>query len=42
MSGLESLTWAVLGYAALPIIIVSGFIGTALVACFLLDKFGEQ
>lgn len=42
MSAMESMIWMALGYAALPVILLSGFIGTALVACFLLDKFGQK
>ena len=42
MSGMESMIWMALGYAALPVTLLSGFIGTALIACFLLDQFGKS
>jgi len=38
---MESMIWLALGYAALPVILLSGFIGTALVACFLLERFNN-
>ncbi|MRI32407.1 TIGR02808 family protein [Endozoicomonas sp. OPT23] len=38
MSALESMIWTVLGYAAMPTIFLAGFIGVALVGCFVFDK----
>ncbi|QUJ66743.1 TIGR02808 family protein [Photobacterium sp. GJ3] len=41
MSTLESIIWHVLGYAAMPVIILSGFLGVAIVAMWLLS-FGKD
>ena len=38
MSTLESLIWNVLGYSAMPMIFLGGFVVTAIVACFLLEQ----
>lgn len=39
MSTLEWLIWHILGYATMPVIFLTGFVGTALVACILMDIF---
>lgn len=39
MSQLEWIIWHVLGYIAIPMIFVTGFVITALLACILLDIF---
>ena len=39
MSTLESIFWHVLGYAAIPIIIVAGIVISALVFYFLVNYF---
>lgn len=38
MSALESLIWNVLGYSAMPMIFLGGFVATVVVACFLLEQ----
>ncbi len=42
MSALESLIWTILGYAAMPAIFIGGFLATAVVACFLLERLGKK
>ena len=37
MSNLESIIWHVLGYAAMPIIILTGFASVAMIALWLLS-----
>ncbi|WP_298440463.1 TIGR02808 family protein [uncultured Ferrimonas sp.] len=37
MSTLESVIWHILGYAAMPVIILSGFLAVAAVALWLLS-----
>jgi uncharacterized protein (TIGR02808 family) len=37
MSTLESIIWHILGYAAVPVIILSGFLGVALLSVWLLS-----
>lgn len=37
MSTLESVIWHVLGYAAMPVIILSGFVGVAVVSLWILS-----
>ncbi len=39
MSTLESIVWHVLGYAAIPVIIVTGIVISALVFYFLVNIF---
>jgi len=39
MSTLESIFWHVLGYAAIPIIVVAGIVISALVFYFLVNHF---
>jgi uncharacterized protein (TIGR02808 family) len=39
MSTLESLFWHILGYAAIPIIIVTGIVFSALIFYFLVNVF---
>ncbi len=41
MSAMESLIWNVLGYSAMPMIFIGGFLATAVVACFLLEVTGK-
>ncbi|WP_419536368.1 TIGR02808 family protein [Endozoicomonas sp.] len=41
MSTLESFIWHFLGYATMPAIFIGGFIATALVFCFIMDKAGK-
>ena len=41
MSTLESVIWHILGYAAIPVIIVSGIVISALVFYFLVNIFVE-
>lgn len=38
MSTLETIIWNVLGYSAMPLIFLGGFVATAIVACFLVDR----
>lgn len=42
MSATESMIWHILGYASFPFIIGAGFCVTALIACFLLEKTGNE
>ncbi|RHW75321.1 TIGR02808 family protein [Colwellia sp. RSH04] len=42
MSALESLIWTVLGYSSMPVIFLSGFIGTAVFAVLLLKMTGAE
>ncbi|MCL6268920.1 TIGR02808 family protein [Sansalvadorimonas sp. 2012CJ34-2] len=42
MGSLETVIWYILGYSALPMILLGGFIGTAVVACFLLELTGRK
>ncbi|WP_104400539.1 TIGR02808 family protein [Vibrio penaeicida] len=37
MSNLESIIWHVLGYSAMPVIIIGGFLGVAAVSLWLLS-----
>ncbi|AGB12475.1 TIGR02808 family protein [Vibrio parahaemolyticus] len=37
MSTLESVIWHILGYSAMPVIILSGFVGVAAVSLWLLS-----
>jgi uncharacterized protein (TIGR02808 family) len=37
MSAFESFVWHVLGYSAMPVIILSGFLGVALISIWLLS-----
>lgn len=37
MSSFESIIWHILGYAAMPVIILSGFIGVAVASILLLS-----
>ena len=41
MSTLESFFWHVLGYAAMPVIFIVGFIISAVIFCFLLEITGH-
>lgn len=40
MSTLEYVIWHILGYAVMPMIFLGGFLVTALVACFIIDRLG--
>jgi len=40
MSTFESIVWHILGYAAIPLIFIAGFLITAAVACFLIERLG--
>jgi len=42
MSSLESLIWTVLGYSSMPVIFLTGFIGTAVIAIALLKMTGAE
>ena len=42
MSTLETFIWYTLGYAAMPAIFIGGFLATAAVFCFLVDKLGKS
>ena len=42
MSALETFIWYFLGYITMPMIFLTGFIGTALVACFIVDQFNIE
>ncbi len=42
MSTLESIIWHVLGYAAMPTILVMGFIGVAIVSLAILSKWDRD
>ncbi len=37
MSTLESIIWHILGYSAMPVIILGGFLGVAIVSVWLLS-----
>jgi uncharacterized protein (TIGR02808 family) len=41
MSTLESVFWHILGYSAMPLILVFGFLVTACIGCFLLEMTGN-
>jgi len=41
MSTLESIFWHVLGYSAMPVIFLVGFLIVAAVGCFLLESTGH-
>jgi uncharacterized protein (TIGR02808 family) len=41
MSTLESVIWHILGYSAMPVILLFGFVLTAGVGCFLLELTGN-
>jgi len=34
--------WYIIGYSAMPVIMLSGFFVTAVVACFLVDACGKS
>ena len=42
MSILESIFWHVLGYTAMPVIFIVGFLITAAIGCFLLEVSGRD
>lgn len=42
MSQLESIIWHVLGYAAMPVIFLSGFIAVAIGCLFILKWMGVE
>ncbi|MGP8305687.1 TIGR02808 family protein [Vibrio sp. YIC-376] len=37
MSTLESVIWHILGYSAMPVIILSGFVGVAVISLWILS-----
>ncbi len=41
MSAAESLFWNVLGYSTMAMIFVVGFVITAVIVCFLLERIGR-
>jgi uncharacterized protein (TIGR02808 family) len=41
MSALEEFIWNVLGYSAMPFIFITGFVISAVVICFVLEKLGH-
>lgn len=41
MSTLESVIWHILGYSAMPVILLVGFAITAGIGCFLLELTGN-
>jgi uncharacterized protein (TIGR02808 family) len=41
MSTLESVVWHILGYSAMPLILLFGFLVTAGIGCFLLEISGN-
>jgi uncharacterized protein (TIGR02808 family) len=42
MSTLESIFWHILGYSAMPMIFIVGFLITAAIVCFLLEVTGRD
>ena len=42
MSGLETTIWYMLGYISMPIIFLVGFAASAILACFLLNRFSKE
>ncbi|MBL4764811.1 MAG: TIGR02808 family protein [Colwellia sp.] len=42
MSELEQLIWNVLGYMSMPVIFITGFVGTALIAVAVLKMMGVK
>jgi len=42
MSAIETFIWYFLGYMTMPVIFLVGFAGTALVACFILDRLAPE
>lgn len=42
MSALEQMIWNILGYSSMPVIFLTGFAGTALVAVAVLKMFGAK
>jgi len=41
MSAIETTIWYILGYITMPLIFIVGFAATAIVACFLLNRFSK-
>jgi uncharacterized protein (TIGR02808 family) len=41
MSGGETFIWNVLGYTTMAIIFIVGFVITAVIGCFLLERIGR-
>ncbi|WP_354624970.1 TIGR02808 family protein [Psychromonas sp. MME2] len=41
MSELESIIWHILGYSAMPVIFIMGFIGVFCVSAVILNMLGE-
>ncbi len=42
MSTVESVFWNVLGYSTMAMIFVVGFVITAVIVCFLLERIGRS
>ena len=42
MSTLEYIIWHVLGYAAMPVILLTGFVGVAIVSLWLLSLSSDK
>ena len=42
MSTLESIFWHILGYSAMPVIFIVGFLITAAIGCLLLEITGRD
>ncbi|MRI34780.1 TIGR02808 family protein [Endozoicomonas sp. OPT23] len=42
MSTLETIIWYTLGYMAMPVIFLTGFAITALIACFLVERITPE
>jgi len=42
MSGLETTIWYMLGYISMPVIFLVGFTASAILACFLLNRFSKE
>ncbi|HFB65420.1 MAG TPA: TIGR02808 family protein [Aeromonadales bacterium] len=42
MSGFESIIWTILGYTAMPLIFIGGYLASAAVSCFILNLFNKD
>ncbi len=42
MSGFESVIWTILGYTAMPLIFIVGFLASAFASCFILNLFNKE
>ena len=41
MSGMETTIWSIIGYACMPLIFIIGYMATAYVSCFILNRFSK-